>query len=241
MYSKVLQKIIAEANITQEELSKKCKELNVPISRGQINAILNNRANAPTEDISRTIAKVCNVDERELVLEGYLEKAPCEFIEFLNKFQEQLFELSIGLLENKIEKDLKSILLEEYKKQTLVQLILEILDNKDTFVLNDTNLKIETLKDNKIINFEIPYITMEDNSMESKIPKNSKLKLIIPDKYKNGDIVLVEYNNTKYIRLAIFIGRNVFLYPFNKDYQSFYLENNECKILAKINSVEIKL
>jgi len=105
MYSKVLQRIIADSNITQEELSEKCKKLNAPISRGRINSILNNKAPAPSEKVSRAIAQICNIDERELVLEGYLENAPHELIDFLNKFQEELFELSLTQLENKIDQE----------------------------------------------------------------------------------------------------------------------------------------
>lgn len=33
----------------------------------------------------RAIAKICNVDGKEVILEGYLQK----FIDFLNKFQKQ--------------------------------------------------------------------------------------------------------------------------------------------------------
>ncbi len=241
MYSKVLQKIIAEANITQEELSKKCKEINAPISRVQISAILNNRANPPSEEVSRAISKVCNVDDRELVLEGYLEKAPHEFIDFLNKFQEQLFELSFAQLENNFDKKTKKILLEEYKKETYVKLILELLDMQNNVNLYDNNFKIEDSDKNIIFNFEYPSYIIEDDSMESKIPKDSKLKLKTQEKYKNGDILLIEYNNTKYVRLAIFIGKSTFLYPFNNKYNSLFLDNEKFKIIAKVNSIEIKL
>lgn len=86
-YSKVLKNIIADTNITQEELSNKCKELGAPISRVQINKIRNEKASAPEDKISRAIAKTCNVDDRELAIEGYLEKAPKEIIEFLIYFK----------------------------------------------------------------------------------------------------------------------------------------------------------
>lgn len=241
MYSKVLQKIIAEANITQEELSKKCKELNAPISRVQLNAILHNRAKAPCEEVSRAIAKACNVDDRELVLEGYFEKAPQEFIDFLNKFQEQLFELSFAQLENKIDKKTKEIILEEYKKETSINLILEILDMQKLLPLYDNNYKVENSEKNIIFNFEYPSFTIDDDSMENKIPKNSKLKLKVQDKYKNGDILLIEYNKIKYVRLAIFIGKSTFLYAFNSNYNNLYLNNEQFRIIAKVNSIEIKL
>ena len=42
-YSKVLNEIVANADIKQTELSKQCKELGAPISREQINKILNRK------------------------------------------------------------------------------------------------------------------------------------------------------------------------------------------------------
>lgn len=243
MYSKVLQRIIADSNITQEELSEKCKKLNAPISRGRINSILNNKAPAPSEKVSRAIAQICNIDERELVLEGYLENAPHELIDFLNKFQEELFELSLTQLENKIDKETKEKLLKEYKKETNVNLILEILDMEENLPLYENNYKpdIEEEEKNIIFNFEYPSFTIEDDSMENKIPKDSKLKLKIQEKYKNGDILLIEYNNINYVRLAIFVGKNTFLYALNSKYNSLYLNNEQFKIIAKVTSIEIKL
>jgi len=180
MYSKVLQKIVAEANITQEELSKKCKELGSPISRGQINKILNNKASAPEESISRTIAQVCNVDSVELVLEGYLEKAPKEFIEFLNKFQDILAELSLYYLDVLLNDEQKNSLKEMYKKETIVQMILEILKSNDIIKVDSNSIKFENDESHtKVTINDFSSISMEDDSMESKIPKGSKLKLQI--------------------------------------------------------------
>lgn len=241
MYSKLLQKIVAEANITQDELSNKCKELGCPISRGRINEILNGKAIPPSENVSRAIAKICNADERKLVLQAYLEKAPHELIDFFNRYQELLFELSVSRLENIIKEDTKKILLEEYKNQTILDIIIEVLDMKNNITTDNDYFKVTNEKNDLVINFETPYIIMNDNSMESKIPKNSKLRYIIKDSYKNGDILLVEYNNIKYVRLAIFLGRNIFLYAFNPEYKGLYLKNEEYKIIAKINSIEIKI
>ena len=241
MYSKILREFIAEANITQTNLSEQCKKLNAPISRGRLNSILRDKAPAPSEKVSRTIAEICNCDERKLVLAGYLETAPHELIDYFNILQELLFNLSFEIIKDKIDKNSKEKFLDSYKKETITDFIISLLDSKTNTTLQNSILELKNSINGQTINFESPHIIMDDDSMESKIPKNSKLKISIPNKYYNGDIVWVQYNEKKYVRLAIFIGKNIFLYPFNSNYQSFYLSDKEYKILAKINSVEIKL
>ena len=77
----MLRNVVANTNYTQEEICKRCTELGIKISKSYINKLLNNKQQAPTEEISRIIANVCNCDERLLVIEGYLDKAPKEIRE----------------------------------------------------------------------------------------------------------------------------------------------------------------
>lgn len=243
-YSKVLRNIIANANITQEELSNKCKELAAPISRGQINKILNGKAAAPEEKVSRAIAKICKVDDRELVIEGYLEKAPKEIVEFFNIFQDNLMKISLIFIENVLDKKNMEILKELYRKETKAQMILEILHNKKEIFLDKETFEI--IKKNKNINImfkDFQYLEMEDNSMENKIPKGSKIKLEVREKYKNGDIVLVKIKGQKkpIIRIIFFMGRDICLYAFNNEYKSLYLKNGNYQILSAVSSIETKL
>lgn len=241
MYSKVLQKIVAGANITQEELSNKCKEEGTPISRVQLNKILNGKAKAPDENVSRTIAKICNADDRELVIEGYLEKAPKEFIQFLNIFQDVLMQLGLETIEKQINNEDLEILKEMYRKETLSKVILEMLDMEKTTIPNFDNIAID--KNLNILLENSNYIEMEDDSMQDKIPKGSKLKLKTKEKYKNGDIVLVKVRNDKklLIRTIFFIGRDICLCALNRRYNSLYLKYGEYQIITGVDSVEIKI
>lgn len=239
-YSTVLRNIIAEANITQEELSNKCKQLGANISRVQINKLVNNKVHAPNEETSRAIAKVCNVDDRELVIEGYLEYAPKEFIEFLNKFQDTSMSMTLDCFQKELTKEELDIIKKEYRKETLAKVILETIDEKLNEDYTENLLKIA--KNNELFK-EQSYLIMQDNSMENKIPKNSKLRLKTKEKYKNGDIVLVKVKNQDMpiIRMAIFIGRDICLYAFNNEYTSLLLTPKEYKILAYVDSIEIKI
>lgn len=244
MYSKVLQKIVADANITQEELSNRCKELGTPISRGQINKILNNKAPAPEESISRSIAKICNVDDRELVIEGYLEKAPKEFLDFLHKFQDLLSEIGISFFEPNLNKEQNNMLKELYKKETITQTILGILDEEETIEINSNSVIFEDKENGINITFNDFYcIVMEDDSMENKIPKGSKLKIKIKEKYKNGDIVLVKVKgkDKPVVRVVFFIGKDICLNAYNNKYDSLYLKEGDYTILSAVSSFEIKI
>lgn len=237
-YSDVANRMISETNFTQKEISDKCKELGVIISREQLNKILNGKAPAPKEKVSRTIAKICNADDRELVIEGYLEKAPKEFIEFLNIFQDASLNMGLQAMENKLTDEEISIIRDLYKKETLAKIIVEMLDMDCTQSLDMNNVEID--KNFNIIFENNNYIKMEDDSMENKIPKGSKLRIKIKEKYKNGDIVLVKVRNNEkpIIRIIFFIGRDVCLGALNKKYNSLYLKNEDFKIIAEINSVE---
>lgn len=242
MYSIVLRNMIADANITQEELSNRCKELGTPISRGQINKILNNKAPAPGEYISRSIAKICNVDDRELVLEGYLEKAPKEFIELLNKFQNMLSEIGLYYVAPILNEEQKNIIKEIYKRETLAQTILDILNSDDIVKIDSNSMKFEDKESQtKIIVKDFSCITMEDDSMEPRIPKESKLRIKIQEKYKNGDIVLIQAGEKRFVRTIFLLGRDVCIYPLNSNYPSLYLKNGEYKIIAKIESIEFEI
>ena len=243
-YLRVLKNMVADANITQNALSEKCKELNAPISRGQLNKLLAGKVPAPKEKVSRAIAQICNVDERELVLEGYLEKAPKELIDFLNVLQDTLMQVGLNIMETKINEDNVELLKEMYRKETIVKTILGILDMEKKFNIDTENFKTQ-IKNNELefLIENTQFIQMEDDSMQEKIPKGSKIKLIIKEKYKNGDIILVKVRNEKkpIVRLAFFIGRDICLYALNKKYNSLYLKNGEYQIISGVSSVEIKV
>ena len=83
------------------------------------------------------------------------------------------------------------------------------------------------------------FYTIKDDSMQEKIPKGSKLRIDIKSKYNNGDIVILKANGEKIVRMIIWIGKTIFAYPMNKNYQAQILNEGEYEILAKVRSVEI--
>lgn len=242
MFEQTLKSTIADANKTQDEISKKCKEMGTPISRGYLNNVLNGNGKILEEDVSRNIARICNADERILVLEGYLEKAPHEFIDFLNKLQNSSLEIGLALLGMEADEETKNLLINIYRKEKLSDIIIGILDMNNILpnMQELLNLKSDNTDIKSFYN-ELLYFTMNDNSMQDKIPKGSKLRLETKSKCTNGDIALIEINGEKLIRMIIFLGKDIFIAPLNKEYKSQIIKNGEYKILAKVRSIEIPL
>ena len=77
-YTKLLNNIIADSNLSYKFIAEKCTEMGTTIDPSYISKLLSGKCNVPSEKISRALANVCGYDERLLVLEGYLDIAPKE-------------------------------------------------------------------------------------------------------------------------------------------------------------------
>ncbi len=95
-YSKLLNIAIASTDYTQEEVAQECCKLGVKVSRSQINKWLNKKSKPPRAEVSRAIATVCNVDERKLVIEGYMENAPKEIQDLIKMIRNFAYSSTIA-------------------------------------------------------------------------------------------------------------------------------------------------
>ena len=59
-YTKMLNKLIKESEMTQKEISDKCKELGEEVTTTYLSALKNTNGKMASDNISRTIAKACN-------------------------------------------------------------------------------------------------------------------------------------------------------------------------------------
>lgn len=80
-------------------------------------------------------------------------------------------------------------------------------------------------------------IKVEDNSMYPLIKKNDEIKLLISDRYVNGDILLININDNTVIRQAVFLGNDIELIPLNKKYETKTYRKEEVKILGKVQKI----
>jgi len=240
-YSKVLKKIIAKTNYTQEEVAKKCTELGAKVGRSYITKLLNSKKEVPSENISRAIAKVCDADERILVLEGYIEKAPKEIKEAFNSVRNMLMLCSINILENHIDTQTINELSESLKEEPLAEFIVSLIEkSKNVINIKETGMEIEAENENLILNLtKTMGIKVEDNSMYPLIKQNDEVIIQLEERYINGDILLIKINNDNkiVIRQVVFLGNEVELIPLNKEYKIKTYKREDITILGKVKKV----
>ena len=242
-YSKLLTKIIAESGLTAKEVVEKCNETGNMIETTRLSKLQNGKLPAPSEKVSRNIAKVCNADERELVIEGYLEKAPKEIVEAFSSIKYMTIVSALPLIENKFDKNIFKYLQEELEKEPLSKFIVSLIDNKeDTNIIIDNEkieLNIEKENFNMVLN-NPSCIKVKDNSMYPTIPENAEITLKIQNKYNDGDIIAIKVNSEEnlIVRYVFFKDNNVILTSLNpKEFGKLEYKNKDITILGKVMKV----
>ena len=222
-FYKMLKKVINRTNYTQEEIAKQCEGLGITISKSYINKLLNDKLPAPTEEVSRAIAKVCGCDERLLVIEGYLDKAPKEIKQAFLSLKNTTMLCGINALENKIDKKTINEVKEKFEEEPLADFVLELIDNGNNIInMKEHGFEIEAKNEQVVCNLSNPIsFKVEDNAMFPLIKENDEVTIEIKDRYINGDIIAVNVPEHKGIRIrqAVFLGRSVELVPLNKEYE----------------------
>lgn len=240
-YYKMLKKVISKTNYTQEEIAKQCEELGVTISKSYINKIINDKLPAPTEEVSRAVAKVCNCDERLLVIEGYLDKAPKEIKQAFLSLKNTTMLYGINAFENKMDKKTINEVKEKFEEETLADFVLDLIENgKNEITLKELGLEIEAINEKLICKLTKPIsFKVEDNGMCPLIKENDEVTIEIKDRYINGDIIAVNVPDHKgvIIRQAVFLGRSIELVPLNKEYEHKTYNKENIIILGKVKKI----
>ena len=241
-YAKLLKKIMEETNTTNKDIEEKSILMKKPIDRTYISKIKNGKLPAPTEEKSKIISKICEVDNKYLILEGYIDTAPKEIIEMLRTLQEMVAIAGIGAFANSVDEDILEEMIEVLREETLSEFVISILENKDYTISTYKDMfKISAENDKLNFNLGMPIsFPVKDNSMFPLIPKGAKVILEIPERYVNGDIIFIREKKTKKNKLgvALIYGRNVTLVPMNKaKYKEETYFNDEILILGKIKTV----
>ncbi len=249
MFRDLIAQGLENKGLNQTELTKECKKLNANFDSSLISKILN-KGVIPNEDISKALANVLEIDEELLILEGYLEKAPEFLLDYLDDLFINTFDIGMSLYDNidtsniPMSKDTKNKIKQLFNYNgARAQCLLEMV-RCDLGILYDDNSKmqLESKADKFVMNFgNEPIITVDDNSMEPIIPKNSKIKLWEQSQYENNDTVCVLVKGKKLIRNLIVLGNNYFLYPLNKQFKSQILTKKECTIMGKVSSYTCQL
>lgn len=238
-YSRLLAKIIAESGYSLKEIAEKCNAIGNGIDTTRLSKLQNGKLSAPSEKMSRDLARVCNVDERLLVIEGYLEKAPKEIIDTFVILKTNTILAGLRIFENNVTKEQFSLIKNELEKEPLADYIIEILDSKeDKISISSEGFDINS-KDFKFRIEEPIAIHIKDNSMFPIIPKNSKISLKMEEKYNNGDILALKINKQENIiaRYVLFNNENIILTPLNKEFEQLIYKIDDVQIIGKVSRV----
>lgn len=240
-YYKILKKVIAESNLTNKEIAKKCCELGTNLTPSYISKLANNRMPAPSEEISRAIAKACDIDERLLIIEGYIDKAPKEILEIFNSIKRMSLYSGLEILENDIPKEALKEIEEIYNNEPISEFLLQILEANDlTDILIDENsISFNDNYNNIKLNLKEPIsIPIKDNLMFPIVPEGSKITLEMKEKYNDGDILAlkVKDNDNIIVRYTLFKNNKLVLNSINNNKPITY-NLDDVVILGKVSRV----
>lgn len=243
-YAKLLEKIINNTNYSNVDIANKCKELGVNVDRTYINKLLNNKSKPPKEEISRAISKVCGADERLLVLEGYIDKAPNEIVDTLKQIKFLTSVAALNLFENNFSKN-NQFFLEQLKveldSEPLADFIISILDKKATDInFADTGIEFSEKNDNYNVTLTTPIeLTVTDNSMFPLVPENAHISLKIKEEYKNGEIIALRFKGKDelLVRYIFYKDNDIMLTALNKDFEPIFCNKGDILIMGKVSKV----
>ncbi len=244
-YSKVLATMIAESGLTAKEIVEKCNEMGNGIDATRLSKLQSGKLPAPSEKVSRDIARVCNADERKLVIEGYLEKAPKEIADIFMILKTNTVIAALKIFQNNVTKQQIESMKKELEKEPIADYIIDVLNSKN----NNIDITIEgfNIKD-KDFTFKVEEpiaLPVKDNAMFPIIPEKSKVKLKAEtnNKYENGDILAIKLKGQDdfIVRYALFNNDSIILTALNKAYETLTYNKKDIVILGKVANVSIDI
>lgn len=246
-YHKLLRKIVADSGYSSKQIIDECNNRGKKIDKAYLSKLLNNKIPPPSEEVSRVIANVCNVDERLLVLEGYIDKAPKEVIEALNSIKYMTTISALNIFANEISNELLNKLEMELNEEPLANFIVDLIDNKSNNVKilnNGMELSMEKNKNATLSLREPLALPIKDNAMSPMIPENSKISLKVENEYKNGDILAIKIKKQEdfIVRYALFNKDTITLTSLNhKEFEPITYKLEDIIIMGKVERVIIEI
>lgn len=242
-YSKLLATTIAESKCTAKEIVKRCNEIGNGIDETRLSKLQSGKLSAPSAKVSRDIAKACGVDERKLVIEGYLEKAPLEIVEAFKILKENSILAGLKIFENAISKEQINAIKEIIANEPLSDCIVEILDSKEDIIsVSAEKVSIDN-KEFKFLLEEPTAIQVKDDAMFPIIPKKAKVILKFQEEYVDGDILALKTSSKEdiIIRYALFKNDEIVLTALNKEYEKLMYKKDNITIMGKVVKVTIDI
>lgn len=243
-YHKMLQKIIRRQNLPNCEIIRLCKEqYNIPINPDHFSHVLNGHKAPFKIETSRAIAKICNADERLLVLETYFDKAPKEIQEVFTRLKNTIIYFGNNFIQNQLSRADYKIIAQALQQETMAEFIISIIELSDEASNYDINKFVFVDDHTKFIFQNTLFYPVPDDGMKPILCKDDQVCIKILDKYKNGDFVLFEdkLTNKQYIRQIIILGSDIRLLANNQEFESRTLKNDQIQILGKVTDKVTKI
>lgn len=257
-YTELLNKLIENSGLSVKEIAERCTSNGVKITSAYISTLRNDKNNrAPSDEISRAIAKACNAKyENILVIEAYLDKAPTEIIILLKAIRESTLISALGLFENKFTSQQQHNIQELISAMPLSEVIIELASNEAVKNLKKqsgafsytTNYQQDGIKIIQELKQSIG-IEIADDGMKPIINKHDKVNFELKKlaQYNTGDILCIAKKSGKQViaRKVVFSTdsrKKVTLLPINAEFSIEEAKSEDLIILGKVTQVirEIK-
>lgn len=245
-YNVMLQKIIAEANYSQSDIIRECEKINIHIDKSNFNKILSGKRKPPKVEISKAIAKICNTDERRLILESYFDNAPEEIKQIFKNIQYMLYIVAINFIDNnqkEIEEYIGTIddIKSKLEKEPLSDILIQMLDNNNSnidFINNNFEYIDCDLK--KSLQLKDPLgIEVLDDGMSPMINSGDKITIELKNTYNTSDIVyyISKKDIAGKVRMFSKYNNTVIMLPLNQNYKIDIYNSNDIQIIGKVSNV----
>lgn len=255
-YAKLLNNLIDSSKLSIKEIVARCKEYDVNITASYVSMLRNPDNNKiPSDEVSRALAKALEAEnDRSLVIEGYIDRAPDEFKDFLENYREMLIQSFLMFFSNQISIDEMAAVINNLKDMPMAELILHSENLKQGMNFDKSegfNIKMEMSDDvtKTLIELKEPEgFIVDDDSMFPIIRSGSKVNpLALPlNDYKDGDILLVVVKGSKkpICRKCMFPDSSrekITLMAYDQKIQTETYIINEVKILGKVKRIITEL
>lgn len=242
-FGRLLKKAVAESNKTSKEIIEECNKLGKKIDKSYFSKMLNEKVPAPSEELTRVLAKVCNFNEELLVLENYLDKAPVEIREALINLKKAFSNASLNLFDNYPE-EIKQAIENEINNEPLSTFIMNLLNTMPKMNYNSIEEKFSMEDD--ILNVSIKdtlAINVSDNGMSPLIPEGAKIRTDYQKSYNFNDILAIKFKNTDKLLLRYVESKDnkYVLRALNKEYKPQTVKKEDIIILGKVSKYIIEL
>jgi transcriptional regulator with XRE-family HTH domain len=88
-YHELLSQYIKNSGLTLRQISAECEKHGISMDSSYISRMQTGKVPPPSEEVSRTIATICNQDPQPLIMQGYIDKAPEPIQKLLNEYGEK--------------------------------------------------------------------------------------------------------------------------------------------------------